>query len=130
MSTANSIFVLNATSPGIRASRRRTGSSVQLLGRYNSKSIGNVLRRCCDAEAHAELTVGDLSRRTRVLPLHPNRMRPLLEKTRVVDHPRRDRFSFAQRLQRVARRLQANRMIAPAAAPQRSADAYRASPSL
>ncbi len=41
-----------------------------------------------DAQADGDLAVGDLARRTRVLPLHAHRARPLLEEPRVLEDPR------------------------------------------
>ena len=50
-----------------------------------------------DAQRHPDLAVGDLPRRPRVLPLHAHRVLSLLEKTRVVDDPGRDRLPRAHR---------------------------------
>ena len=54
-----------------------------------------MLARCRYAQADSNLTVRDLAGCARVLPLHPYRMVPLFQKSRVIDNPMRYRLSFA-----------------------------------
>ena len=54
---------------------------------------GQVLGAGRDTEAHADLTIGNLARRARVLALHADRTGPLLEEACVVDDPGRHLLS-------------------------------------
>ena len=111
-SSANSGLVLKTTSPGMRASRRRFRSWVQLLGRYSAKSTGTCSVGVASVR-HADLTVRDLARRARVLALDPDGVGSLLEPPRVVDDPIGDRLARGQGGDGVLRSLTTDGVIVP-----------------
>src|SRR5262249_12625745 len=83
------------------------------LGEVQFEVDRQVLCRGRPAEAHADLTVGDLPCGARVLPLNSDRVRPLFEETRVVDDPGVDGLPGVQGLDPVLGRLSTNVAIAP-----------------
>src|SRR4029077_2369282 len=62
------------------------------LGQVQRKVDGHMRRARRDAQAYDELTIGNLASAAGVLTLHSDRVRPLLEKPRVVDRPRLNRL--------------------------------------
>src|SRR6266498_3949318 len=70
---------------------------------------------CCRAhrQADADLTVGRLAGRSRVLTLHSDRMLSLLEKTRVVHDPCTNLFAPLHRAERVPGRQTTHRLVLP-----------------
>src|SRR5262249_19078408 len=66
-----------------------------------------------DAEADADLAVGDLTSGLGVLALNADRMFTLLQEPRVVDDPRRDGLLLLQRFDRVFRTLPPHETVAP-----------------
>lgn len=76
-----------------------------------------VLCPCRYAEAHADLTVGDLTGRSRVLTLDADRVLSLLEEPRVVDDPRGHGFLLLQSFDPVPCSLPPHETVAPRTAP-------------
>jgi len=70
--------------PPIRIARPRRGQ-IQLEGQRPDAAVRDQGTR------HGDLTIADLAERATILPLHADRVRPLLRKSRIVDDPRRDR---------------------------------------
>jgi len=68
-----------------------------------------------DAQADADLAIGDLACRARVLPLHSDRMRPLPEEAGVINDPGRHRRVLGHRGDRMTRSLPPNGLIRPQA---------------
>src|SRR6266496_3691176 len=66
-----------------------------------------------DAEADANLAVGDLAGRARVLALHADRMNALLEEAGVVEDPGFDGLTFRHGSERVLRRNPTHLQVAP-----------------
>ncbi len=66
-----------------------------------------------DAQAYTNLAVGDFPRRPGILALNADRMRPLLEKPRVVDNPNRERIALLHGVDHIARRLTTDILVLP-----------------
>ncbi len=74
---------------------------------------GQVLGPRGDAEADADLTVGDLPCRARVLALHADGVTALLEEAGVVDDPGLDGLALVHGIERIARCDPAHFSVAP-----------------
>jgi hypothetical protein len=83
------------------------------LGQVQLEVDGEMLGPGRDAEADADLAIGDLASGPGVLPLHAHRMGPLLEKTGVVDDPGLDRLGARQGIDAVSHRFATDIPIAP-----------------
>ncbi len=113
MSIASVSLVLNVTPSGIRASLRLTASSVPARGEIELEIDRQSLAGGRHAEAHGDLAVRDLARRTSVLALHPDRVFSLLEHARVVDDPAADRFARGHLANGIPRSRATDLAIAP-----------------
>src|ERR1019366_7878496 len=83
------------------------------LGQVQLHVDRHMLGRRAECQAHADLAVGDLADRPRVLPLHAGRLAPLLHESGVVDHPCADALPRLHRVHCVSRRELADRPVVP-----------------
>ena len=83
------------------------------LGQVQLEVDRHVVGAGRQSEAHPDLAVGNLPCRAGVLPLHADRVRPLLEEAGVVDNPSLELVPRDQRRQRVANSLRSDIGVAP-----------------
>ena len=83
------------------------------LRQVELKVDGQVSCLCRQRQAHADLAVGGLARRSRVLALDADRMLSLLDEPRVVDDPGLDALVLGHCLEAVVRGRTADLHIAP-----------------
>ena len=89
-STPSSDLVLNATSSGIFALRRRSRVRAPVLGQIQRPPQRHRPPRTDRVHRHPDLTVTPLAQRPRVLALDTRRVLAVLRKPGVIQHPRLD----------------------------------------